>query len=714
MIGLLSGGDYIPAGLPGCGQKFATGLARAGFGDSLVKAVKELKGARLDAFLDQWRQDIRHELRTNRSGLLPSKKPSLAASLPDDFPSLPVLMSYADPLTSENIPQKGNRKTPPGVWRNDPDPMNIASLCELYFEWGVKDIIVHRFRTVLWPGIVCRAVRRAVVDEDTRRHPPLDGSRHPRSEEEDDNTTCPSSPTKSISSTLSTLTLSSPSKKSPASRTSSSDPSPSESFTLSSLVPLTSPASPSSSRSASSSSPTSPASGPSPLLLEVLSQRTHVSTDAMLEYRVLVDPTALVERTESGVRGLRPPLVGGLFGIDTEDENVDESGSDDDAGGIERLETAAGVASKSGTKKRKARREVPTTPLRLWLPACMIRAAVPALAEAYDEKTRVREEKKAKRGTKGRRAGTGVKSTSRRTKAKGDADDDGGESVPGPSTSKTAAGSKAKSKVVRVGGGGRRRKPKQPSEAQDDAYEFIDLSAGESPCSSDGEGVRENTKGKGKMGTKPTAKASTKTDTTKSKAATTNTMKEFFNTTKPSTMRATKLKSSTSRPPAAKASTLNPVASRCVYEEDSADAALPPPLPRSSRPLDLLRARSKPGAATPNPTSKLKSKSTAVPRHEEEESSSSSSPPRPSGSKPNASSLPCRPAQQPAPQAKKKPLFVDVSDTDSDVEVSDVRRPLSGMTATIITHDEAEGRTGVGDGDVVSLNALIGTRSARN
>ena len=55
LIGLLSGGDCIPAGLPDCGQKFATGLACAGFGDRLVRAVKEPKGAKLDAFLDQWR-----------------------------------------------------------------------------------------------------------------------------------------------------------------------------------------------------------------------------------------------------------------------------------------------------------------------------------------------------------------------------------------------------------------------------------------------------------------------------------------------------------------------------------------------------------------------------------------------------------------------------------------------------------------------------------
>ena len=724
LIGLLSGGDYIPAGLPGCGQKFATGLARAGFGDSLLKAVKELKGVRLDMFLQQWRQDIKNELKTNKSGFLPSKKPSLAASLPDDFPSLPVLMSYVDPLTSENTPQK--RKTLPGVWRNDPDPMRIASLCELYFEWGVKDVIVHRFRTVLWPGIACRAIRRAVMDEDTCRRPALDPARHLDSGEEDDATAGPSSPTKRISSTLSALVLSSPSKKSSASSTSASDPSASESFTLSSLVLLTSPSSPNSSRSASPSSPTSSASRPSPLLLEVLSQRTHASTDSTPEYRVLIDPTTLVDRAECGVRGLRPPLVGGLFGVDPEDEDddtldqdADESGSDDP---IERLETAAGAASKSVAKKRKARRHNPTTPLRLWLPACMVRAAAPALAEAYEGKVRAREEKKAKRGTRGRRGGrggSGVNSMSRRTKVKDVVEDDGDDSVPGPSTSKTMATSKKMTKAGRTGGGGR-RKPKQVSEAQDDAYEFIDLSAGESPCSSDGEGVKENTKGKGKAkagqsGAKSATKASVKTSTTNGKAATTDTMKEFFNTTKPSTMRGTKSKSSTSRPSATKASTLNPVALKRVYEkeeeeEDSADVAAPPPLPKSLRPLDLLRAKPKSGAVAPNATSKSKSESTTVPRYEEEESSPSSPPSRPSGSQPN---VPCRPAQ-PAPRARKKPLFVAVSDTDSDIEVSDVRRPLSGPTATLAACDEAEGKTDVGDRNMVSLDILIGTRSERN
>ncbi|KAF8836672.1 PIN domain-like protein, partial [Paxillus ammoniavirescens] len=390
LIALLSGGDYIPAGLPGCGQKFATGLARAGFGDSLVKSVKELKGSRLQAFLDQWRDEVRMELKTNKTGYLPSKKPSLAASLTDEFPSLPVLLSYIDPVISDTEPSsRGKNRPSPVVWRNDPDPMRIAALCELYFEWGVKDVIVSRFRTVLWPGIVCRAVRRGAMDADARGSARQCGTHD--SDDEHVDPPGPSSPTKQISSTLSALALSSPVKSSAV--PSIADPSTSTSgapFSLSSLVPLTPPAStPASSNSTRSPSPSS--SNSSPLLLSVLSHRTHPSTDATLEYRVLIDPTTLVARAESGVRGLRPPLVGGLFGIDPDEDGDEETVDEEDEGS----------GDKRKPKKAQDKKESPTTPLRLWLPACMIRAVAPEIVEAYEEKEREKEEKKAKRGTRG-------------------------------------------------------------------------------------------------------------------------------------------------------------------------------------------------------------------------------------------------------------------------------------------------------------------------
>ncbi|KAF9228062.1 hypothetical protein BS17DRAFT_772950 [Gyrodon lividus] len=716
LIALLSGGDYIPAGLPGCGQKFATGLARAGFGDSLVKAVKELKGARLEAFLDQWRDEVRAELRANKSGYLPSKKPSLAASFPDDFPSLPVLLSYVDPVISETEPlPKGTNRPRPVVWRNDPDPMRIAALCELYFEWGVKDVIVRRFRTVLWPGVVCRAVRRGVVDTDARGGTTRRGI-HDSDDDEQGNPPGPLSPTKRISSTLSALALSSLTKSSLATTASTSDPQDTP-FSLSSLVPLTSPASahpsPSSTRSPSPSS-----NSPSPLLLSVLSHRTHSSTDATLEYRVLIDPTALVTRAESGVRGLRPPLVGGLFGVDpdgdgdVDDDEESRDEEDDGSGDIERLETAAAALK---TKKRKpknaqGKRESPTAPLRLWLPACMIRAVAPEFVEVYEEKVRGRE-KKAKRGARG--------ATSRTTKMKDVMDDnDKNDDHTGPIPSSSKTSTKSKAKVVKViggvsGGGGRRRKPKQASEAQDEGYELIYLSAGEGPRSSDnsGSGYEGGMKGKGKGKGKVRAgakdgsgtsdntitKARAKTDAT---TASTNTVKEYFNTTKPFTMKVSSSKPF--QPHTGKTSIWKTADSKHVplyneleADEDNDSTLLPPPLPKSSRPLDLLRSKSKSGPMSaptlttkPKPSSKLKSKS---PIYEEEEISPSPSPPQ--SSKSNSSSAQSQLGKQSAPARKKPPTFVEVSDSDSDIEVSEVNAATSTVPAQV--------RTG-GGGRVVS------------
>jgi holliday junction resolvase YEN1 len=95
LIGLLSGGDYSP-GVQGCGPGVAHGLAKAGFGDTLVAATDEYVAncaqygestelskvkesflcgpdeesalRRFQHFLDGWREDIREELRTNKVG----------------------------------------------------------------------------------------------------------------------------------------------------------------------------------------------------------------------------------------------------------------------------------------------------------------------------------------------------------------------------------------------------------------------------------------------------------------------------------------------------------------------------------------------------------------------------------------------------------------------------------------------------------------------
>ena len=69
LIGVLRGGDYSD-GLHGCGVATAHGLAKAGFGEKLVHAARTLSRDALEDFLVDWRQEIRHELRTNCSDKL--------------------------------------------------------------------------------------------------------------------------------------------------------------------------------------------------------------------------------------------------------------------------------------------------------------------------------------------------------------------------------------------------------------------------------------------------------------------------------------------------------------------------------------------------------------------------------------------------------------------------------------------------------------------
>ncbi|KAG0696727.1 PIN domain-like protein [Suillus ampliporus] len=132
LIGLLSGGDYHQAGVQGCGKLIAAALARS---------VSSLSREELEKWLVTWRNDVREELRTNK--------------YPDDFPDVDILLSYTNPIMSETE----GKPTREITWEKEPDIGKIAGLCELYFEWGVKDVIIKRFRTVLWPSAVQRILR---------------------------------------------------------------------------------------------------------------------------------------------------------------------------------------------------------------------------------------------------------------------------------------------------------------------------------------------------------------------------------------------------------------------------------------------------------------------------------------------------------------------------------------------------------------------------
>ncbi|RNJ59082.1 hypothetical protein D7B24_003634 [Verticillium nonalfalfae] len=93
LVALMSGGDYLPEGVPGCGLKLACEVARAGFGKSLCS----LKAADKTG-IDEWRANLTHELRTNENKFFRTKHKAIV--IPDNFPDVKVLRFYTHPAVS--------------------------------------------------------------------------------------------------------------------------------------------------------------------------------------------------------------------------------------------------------------------------------------------------------------------------------------------------------------------------------------------------------------------------------------------------------------------------------------------------------------------------------------------------------------------------------------------------------------------------------------
>ncbi|KAK5989080.1 Flap endonuclease GEN-like-like protein [Cladobotryum mycophilum] len=90
LVALMSGGDYHPEGVPGCGVK-----------------ASDTEAIRL------WRESLLHELRTNEKGYFRTRHKAL--TIPDDFPSIEILRYYTHPVVSQGaslaiIKQKFDQK----------------------------------------------------------------------------------------------------------------------------------------------------------------------------------------------------------------------------------------------------------------------------------------------------------------------------------------------------------------------------------------------------------------------------------------------------------------------------------------------------------------------------------------------------------------------------------------------------------------------------
>ncbi|KAF4415450.1 Flap endonuclease GEN-like protein 1 [Colletotrichum fructicola] len=129
LVALMSGGDYIPEGVPGCGVKLACEAAKAGFGKSLCR----LKIDEPVQF-EEWRTFLKHQLRTNECGFFRTKHKALA--IPDEFPSRQVLRHYTHPVVSnaETIAQLRARTH----WNRQIDVQGLRYFVDETFEWANK------------------------------------------------------------------------------------------------------------------------------------------------------------------------------------------------------------------------------------------------------------------------------------------------------------------------------------------------------------------------------------------------------------------------------------------------------------------------------------------------------------------------------------------------------------------------------------------------
>lgn len=149
LVALMSGGDYITEGIPGCGIKAACEAARAGFGKSLCQLSRSDT-----AGLDAWRKSLAHEIQTNESKFFRIKHKAL--KIPDNFPNKEVLGYYTHPVVSSA--SKIQKLKNEIVWDGDIDIPGLRVFAGEAFDWTHK-IGAKKFVRGLAPVLLVHKLR---------------------------------------------------------------------------------------------------------------------------------------------------------------------------------------------------------------------------------------------------------------------------------------------------------------------------------------------------------------------------------------------------------------------------------------------------------------------------------------------------------------------------------------------------------------------------
>ncbi|OJD13285.1 hypothetical protein AJ78_06245 [Emergomyces pasteurianus Ep9510] len=152
LFALLSGGDYIPAGVPKCGPKLAAEIAQAGFGNELLQAI-EGEASEVVVKLGKWRERLQMELHENGEGYFKCKHK--AVQIPDDFPDLKVLRDYTHPVVSSS--EKLHEVQRSFKWDQAIDIEGLRDFVGKDFGW--RRASARRLTKVLAAPLVCNRLR---------------------------------------------------------------------------------------------------------------------------------------------------------------------------------------------------------------------------------------------------------------------------------------------------------------------------------------------------------------------------------------------------------------------------------------------------------------------------------------------------------------------------------------------------------------------------
>ncbi|RAL07706.1 crossover junction endodeoxyribonuclease [Aspergillus homomorphus CBS 101889] len=157
LFAMLSGGDYLPSGVPKCGSKLAGEIARAGFGEDLLEII-DSEGPDMEERLSEWRERLQYELEENESGYFQTKHK--VVRVPETFPDKTILSYYAKPMVSTDSEIKALERRLENAWDQEIDAVQLRRFAADTFDWNYRSG-ARKVTKLLAEPLVCYRLRLA-------------------------------------------------------------------------------------------------------------------------------------------------------------------------------------------------------------------------------------------------------------------------------------------------------------------------------------------------------------------------------------------------------------------------------------------------------------------------------------------------------------------------------------------------------------------------